>query len=132
MDSSDIARQVSPRRPHDRPRALRSDLHAFSLAIEQPLADWQAESPTLERGTTVLVAPRQLGIVFGPSDVASIIGFPFGQSGGGALGIWVQGTMASEPSLDFNELPAVPDRQPDAAGPVGLAGDPLPAERVRA
>jgi hypothetical protein len=44
-------------------------------------------------------------IAHGPSDQASIIGFPFGRTGGGALGIWVQGTIATEPSVDHDELP---------------------------
>jgi len=39
---------------------LRRDLRTFSLAIEQPLAGWQADSLDLERRTTV-VAPRQSG-----------------------------------------------------------------------
>lgn len=44
-------------------------------------------------------------IVHGPSDLASIIGFPFGMTGGGALGIWVQGTIATEPAIDYDDLP---------------------------
>ena len=44
-------------------------------------------------------------ISFGPSDTVSIIGFPFGRSGGGGLGIWVQGTIATEPAIDYLELP---------------------------
>jgi len=44
-------------------------------------------------------------IVFGPSDGASIIGFPFGLTGGGALGIWVQGTVATEPQIEYDDLP---------------------------
>ena len=52
--------------------------------------------------------PRNPGppILFGPSDPASIIGFPFGVTGGGGLGIWVQGVVASEPGIDFEDLPA--------------------------
>jgi hypothetical protein len=42
-------------------------------------------------------------IVFGPSNAVSIIGFPFGRSGGGGLGIWVQGTIATEPSVDYED-----------------------------
>jgi hypothetical protein len=44
-------------------------------------------------------------IAFGVADRLSIIGFPFGITGGGALGIWVQGTVATEPGIDFNDLP---------------------------
>jgi hypothetical protein len=40
---------------------LRRDLLAFSIAIGQPLADWQADSLSLDRRTTTIVAPRQSG-----------------------------------------------------------------------
>lgn len=45
------------------------------------------------------------GIAVGVAGGLSIIGFPFGISGGGALGVWVQGTVATEPSIDFDGLP---------------------------
>jgi hypothetical protein len=35
----------------------------------------------------------------------SIIGFPFGDTGGGWLPIWVQGWVASEPEVDLYGLP---------------------------
>jgi Trypsin-like peptidase domain len=44
-------------------------------------------------------------ISFAPSNTVSIIGFPFAISGGGGLGVWVQGTVATEPSLDYWDLP---------------------------
>ena len=40
-----------------------------------------------------------------PSSYLSIIGFPFGYAGGGALPIWVQGAIATEPSVDWDGLP---------------------------
>lgn len=40
-----------------------------------------------------------------PAGSLSIIGFPFGLTGGGAFGIWVQGSVATEPCVDFNDLP---------------------------
>ncbi len=42
---------------------------------------------------------------WGPSDFVNVIGFPFGWTGGGALGIWVQGAIATEPDLDHEDLP---------------------------
>jgi hypothetical protein len=45
------------------------------------------------------------GIAIGVAGGLSIIGFPFGLTGGGALGIWVQGTVASEPTINYNNLP---------------------------
>jgi len=34
-----------------------------------------------------------------------VVGFPFGTTGGGGLGIWVRGSIATEPELDFEGLP---------------------------
>jgi len=42
---------------------------------------------------------------WGPSDFVNVIGFPFGWTGGGALGIWVQGAIATEPEVDYDGLP---------------------------
>lgn len=44
-------------------------------------------------------------LAIGVSRPLSIVGFPFGITGGGGLGIWVQGTVATEPDIDFNGLP---------------------------
>jgi S1-C subfamily serine protease len=35
----------------------------------------------------------------------SIIGFPFGLTGGGVLGIWSRGTIATEPDIEYDNLP---------------------------
>ena len=35
-----------------------------------------------------------------------IVGFPFGITGGGSLGVWVQGTVATEPELNWQGVPA--------------------------
>jgi hypothetical protein len=45
------------------------------------------------------------GLAMGVTTGLSIIGFPFGITGGGGLGVWVQGTVATEPDLDFEGLP---------------------------
>jgi len=44
-------------------------------------------------------------IAVGPRDGLSIVGFPFGLTAGGYFGVWVQGTVASEPGIDLNGLP---------------------------
>lgn len=41
----------------------------------------------------------------GPGDPVSVVGFPFGLSAGGAFGVWATGFLASEPAVDFNDLP---------------------------
>jgi hypothetical protein len=42
----------------------------------------------------------------GPSEGVSIVGFPFGITGGGAFAIWTRGFIASEPDIDLNDLPS--------------------------
>jgi S1-C subfamily serine protease len=42
----------------------------------------------------------------GPSEGVSIVGFPFGITGGGAFAIWTRGFIASEPDVDLNDLPS--------------------------
>jgi hypothetical protein len=43
--------------------------------------------------------------IVGPGDAVSVIGFPFGLTAGAAFGIWATGFLASEPRVDFNNLP---------------------------
>ena len=40
-----------------------------------------------------------------PSDVVSVVGFPFGLRGGGSFAVWATGFIASEPSINFNGRP---------------------------
>ena len=49
--------------------------------------------------------PNENEIVVKPSDNVSVIGFPFGLTGGGALGIWATGFMATEHDVDYGGLP---------------------------
>lgn len=44
-------------------------------------------------------------IFVGPADAVSVIGFPFGVTAGGAFGVWATGFLASEPTVNFNDLP---------------------------
>lgn len=41
----------------------------------------------------------------GPSQELSIVGFPFGESSGGNIAVWVRGAVASEPLIDHGGLP---------------------------
>ena len=45
------------------------------------------------------------GLKAGVSEPLHIIGFPFGRTGGGYFGIWVRGFIATEPALDWENLP---------------------------
>jgi hypothetical protein len=51
------------------------------------------------------VANPGADIVVGPADVVSVVGFPFGLTAGGALPIWATGFVASEPQVDYENLP---------------------------
>jgi hypothetical protein len=41
----------------------------------------------------------------GPADPLSVIGFPFGVQAGGSLAVWATGFLASEPAINFRNLP---------------------------
>ncbi|MGY6214588.1 trypsin-like peptidase domain-containing protein [Methylolobus aquaticus] len=44
-------------------------------------------------------------ILAGPSSPVSVIGFPFGITAGGLFAVWSTGFIASEPEIDFEDLP---------------------------
>jgi hypothetical protein len=41
----------------------------------------------------------------GPAEAVSVVGFPFGIQGGGSLAVWASGFVASEPDIDYGDLP---------------------------
>lgn len=65
-------------------------------------------------------------IKVGPADPVSVIGFPFGLSAGGAFPIWVTGTLASEPDVDYDNFPLV---LIDCRSRPGQSGSPVLAYR---
>lgn len=44
-------------------------------------------------------------IMVGPADSVSVVGFPFGLQAGGSLAVWATGFMASEPDINYEDLP---------------------------
>ena len=44
-------------------------------------------------------------IAINPAEAISVVGFPFGIQAGGSLAVWATGFVASEPQIDFNDLP---------------------------
>lgn len=62
----------------------------------------------------------------GPGDPVSVIGFPFGLTGGGVLGIWSTGFLASEPDVNFDDLPV---QLIDCRTRAGQSGSPVIAYR---
>jgi hypothetical protein len=80
--------------------------------IEHPqLGDkMDAVALPLRELSDVQLIPYTLGagdpaIRCGPSDLVSVVGFPFGIQAGGSLAVWASGFVASEPDVDFNALP---------------------------
>jgi hypothetical protein len=66
-------------------------------------------------------------IQVGPADPVSVVGFPFGLTGGGALAVWATGFMATEPDINFSDLPAL---LIDCRTRQGQSGSPVIAYRV--
>lgn len=50
--------------------------------------------------------PPGEGLLVGPATPVTTIGFPFSLTGGAALGVWSQGTIASDPVVDYGDLPS--------------------------
>lgn len=65
-------------------------------------------------------------IQVGPADAVSVIGFPFGLTAGGSLAVWATGFVASEPEVDFNDLPIF---LIDCRSRQGQSGSPVVAYR---
>ncbi len=61
-----------------------------------------------------------------PAEIVSIVGFPKGETGGGLFAIWQTGYIASEPEVDFNNLPAL---LVDSNAWPGNSGSPVIARR---
>ena len=65
-------------------------------------------------------------IKIGPAENVSVIGFPFGKSVSGKWPIWANGTIASEPDIDYEEKPVV---LIDCRSRTGQSGSPVIAFR---
>lgn len=80
--------------------------------IEHPLLKEKADFVALPLTSVTDVHlypydPANIGpkISVGPADTVSVVGFPFGIQAGGSLAVWATGFMASEPEIDFGNLP---------------------------
>lgn len=62
----------------------------------------------------------------GPADAISVIGFPFGITAGGFFPVWATGFIASEPIVDFENLPIL---LIDCRSRQGQSGSPVLAYR---
>lgn len=82
------------------------------LWIEHPILGAKVDfvALPLTQINDVELYPYSLGIgdpqiSVSPSETVSVIGFPFGLAGGGALAIWATGFLATEHAVDHNNLP---------------------------
>lgn len=65
-------------------------------------------------------------IMCGPTELVSVVGFPFGMSAGGLFPIYATGFVASEPNIDFKNLPLF---LIDCRARKGQSGSPVIAPR---
>lgn len=119
-------------------------LGSWILTVE-PLYDgdsprWKEHPALKENGDFVALPLTQLAgvelyphelisntdLLLGPADAVSVIGFPFGVTAGGAFGVWATGFLASEPLVDFNNLPV---QLIDCRTRQGQSGSPVIAYR---
>ena len=65
-------------------------------------------------------------MLIGPAETVSVIGFPFGITAGGNLPVWATGFIASEPVVDYDDLPI---QLIDCRSRQGQSGSPVLAYR---
>ncbi|WP_222617024.1 trypsin-like peptidase domain-containing protein [Mitsuaria sp. TWR114] len=65
-------------------------------------------------------------IKVGPAEAVSVVGFPLGKTAGGFFGIWATGFVASEPEIDYLDLPVM---LVDCRSRPGQSGSPVIAHR---
>lgn len=82
------------------------------LWLEHPRLGAQADFVALPLTCldNIHLYPYSLGvgdppITVAPAEVLSVVGFPFGLTGGGCLALWSTGFVASDPDIDFGNLP---------------------------
>lgn len=113
--------EVQMPRPQTDENALDWSPWFYPVVDDNDHANWY-EHPTLGRRVDVVALPITIPegfnvypyettwppereIAAGPGSDVSIIGFPFGRGGGGLLGIWIHGFIATEPYPDIEGLP---------------------------
>jgi hypothetical protein len=93
-----------------------TNLDDVDLYFVDPVNPWYAEDEG-EKGADFLLSP---------SDMVSIVGFPFGKSSSGHVPIWVTGFLASELGENFEDLPL---QLVDSRTRPGQSGSPVFAYR---
>jgi hypothetical protein len=116
------------------PRVEPLDLNDKPLWVEHPTLRSKADFVALQLTDLNDVDlfpydPANAGpkILVGPADSVSVIGFPFGMTAGGVFGVWATGFLASEPLVDFDNLPI---QLIDCRTRQGQSGSPVIAYRA--
>lgn len=112
---------------------LLSDHQGNPRWIEHPTLGVQADFVALPLTnltgvTTHVYDPKNPGapIAVTPGDIVSVIGFPFGITGGAAFAIWATGFIATEPDVPWNGMPMF---LVDCRSRPGQSGSPVVAFR---
>lgn len=86
--------------------------NAAPLWVEHPTLGARADfvALPLTQLDDVQLYPYALGdenppITIAPAEIVSVVGFPFGLTAGGSFAIWATGFVASDPALDYDNLP---------------------------
>lgn len=82
------------------------------LWIEHPILGARADfvALPLTQLDDVQLYPYTLGvgdppIIVAPAEVVSVVGFPFGLTAGGSLAVWATGFVATDPDINYDNLP---------------------------
>jgi hypothetical protein len=70
---------------------------------------------------------RDQEVLLKPASIVSVIGFPFSLTAGGSYGVWATGFLASEPEIDYRDLPI---QLIDCRSRPGQSGSPVVAYRA--
>lgn len=110
------------------------DLESKPLWIEHPTLGSTADFVALPLTSLDGVLPvaydlKDTGpnISLAPAEVVSVVGFPFGLSVGGSFAVWATGFIATEPTIDYNDLPI---QLIDCRSRKGQSGSPVLAYRA--
>lgn len=110
------------------------DLNGKQLWIEHPKLGTKADFVALPLTSLDDVIPvaydlKDTGpnISLAPAEIVSVVGFPFGLTAGGSFAVWATGFIATEPTIDYNDLPI---QLIDCRSRQGQSGSPVLAYRA--
>ncbi len=78
---------------HEHPRLEQADVVALPILQNEEIICYPYELSVRDK------------IPIAPTDIISVIGFPFGKTAGRSLAIWATGFIASEPLLSYEGMP---------------------------